>query len=102
MGSFPTGTAATQFQRILPDTAGHCQGRTVASFHEVVRWILVSYPDSITLNKALLDVNRSSMGVHEVLNAFAARFRDLREGFSSVYGQDWLKWAFVQDLTNRG
>jgi len=42
------------------------------------------------------------MGAHEVLDASAARIRDLGEAFSSVYGDDWLKLAFMQGLTNEG
>jgi len=48
VGSFRTGAAATRFKKILPDTAGHIPGRTVASFPEAVHWLLVNYADSIT------------------------------------------------------
>jgi len=36
VGSFRTGAAATRFNKILPDTAGHIPGRTVTSFPEAV------------------------------------------------------------------
>jgi len=48
VGFFLTGAAATRFNKILPDTAGHIPGRTVASFPEAVHWLLVKYADSIT------------------------------------------------------
>ena len=78
-GSYLTGAAATRFNKILPDTAGHIPGRTVASFPEAVHWLLVNYAYSITLNQAVSDVNRASMGAREVPDAFAARWRDLGE-----------------------
>jgi len=53
VGCFLTGAAATRFNKIFPDTAGHIPGRTVASFPEAVHWLLVIYADSITLNQAL-------------------------------------------------
>jgi len=67
VGSFLTGAAAVLFNKILPDTAGHIPGRTVPSFREAVHWLLVNYADSITLNQAVSDVNRASLGAHEVL-----------------------------------
>ena len=42
VGSFLTGAAATRFNKILPDTAGHIPGWTVASFPEAVHWLLVN------------------------------------------------------------
>jgi len=63
-----------------------------------VHWLLVNYADSITLNQAVLDVNRASLGAHEVPDAFAARLRDLREAFGNVYGEDRPKMAFIQGL----
>ncbi|OSX77706.1 hypothetical protein BU14_0136s0004 [Porphyra umbilicalis] len=98
VGSFLTGAAATRFNKILPDTAGHIPGRTVASFPEAVHWLLVNYADSITLNQAVTDVNRASLGAHEVPDAFAAHLRDLGEACGNVYGEDRLKMAFSQGL----
>ena len=98
VGSFLTGAAATRFNKILPDTAGHIPGRTVASFPEAVPWLLVNYADSITLNQAVSDVNRASLGAHEVPDAFAARLWDLGEACGNVYGEDRLKMAFIQGL----
>jgi len=98
LGSFLTGAAATRFNKILPDTAGHIPGRTVASFPEAVLWLLFTYADSITLNPAVSDVHRASLGVHEVPDAFAARLRDLRWACGNVYGEDRLKMAFIQGL----
>jgi len=98
VGSFLTGAAATRFNKILPDTAGHIPGGTVASFPEAVHWLLVNYADSITLNQAVSDVNRASLGAHEVPDAFAARLRDLGEACGNVYGEDRLKMAFIQGL----
>jgi len=97
-GSYLTGAAATRFNKILPDTAGHIPGRTVASFPEAVHWLLVSYSDSITLNQAVSDVNRASLGAHEVPDAFAARLRDLGEACGNFYGEDRLKMALIQGL----
>jgi len=62
--SFLTGAAVTRFNKILPDTAGHIPGRTVASFPEALHWLVVNYADSITLNQAVSDVNRASLGAH--------------------------------------
>jgi len=98
VGSFLTGAAATRFNKILPDTAGHIPGRTVASFPEAVHWLLVNYADSITLNQALSDVNHASLGAHEVPDAFAARLPDLKEVCGNVYGEDRLKMAIIQGL----
>jgi len=98
VGSFLTGAAATRFNKILPDTTGHIPGRTVASFPEAVHCLLVNYTDSITLNQAVSDVNRTSLGAHEVPDAFAARLRDLGEACGNVYGEDRLKMAFIQGL----
>jgi len=98
VGSFLTGASATRFNKILPDTAGHIPGRTVASFPEEVHWLLVNYADSITLNQAVSDMNRASLGAHEVPDAFAARLRDLGEACGNVYGEDRLKMAFIQEL----
>jgi len=98
VGSFLTGAAATRFNKILPDTAGHIPGRTVASFPEAVHWLRVNYSDSITLNQAVSDVNRAFRGAHEVPDAFAARLRDLREACGNMYGEDGLKMAFIQGL----
>jgi len=78
VGSFLTGAAATRFNEILPDTTGHIPGRTVASFPEAVHWLLVNNADSITLNQAVSDVKRASLGAHEVPHAFAARLRGMR------------------------
>jgi len=100
VGSFLTGAAATRFKKILPDTAGHIPGRTVASFPEAVHWLLVNCADSITQNQSVSDVNRASLGAHEVPDAFAARFRDLGEACGNVYGEDRLKMAFIQGLPN--
>jgi len=63
-----------------------------------VNWLLVNYADSITLNQAVSDVNRASLGAHEVPDAFAARFRDLGEACGNVYGEDRLEMAFIQGL----
>jgi len=101
VGSFLTGAAATRFNKILPDTAGHIPGRTFASFPEAVHWLLVNYADSITLNQAGSDVNRASLGAHEVSDAFAARLRDLGEARGNVYGEDRLKMTFIQKLPKR-
>jgi len=98
VGSFLTGAAATRFNKILPDTAGHTPGRTVVSFPEAVHWLLVNNADSITLNQAVSDVDRASLGAHEVPDAFAARLRDLGEACAHVYGEDRLKMAFIQEL----
>jgi len=98
VGSFLTGAAATRFNKILRDTAGHIPGRSVAFFPEAVHWLLVNYADSITLSQAVSDVNRASLGAHEVADAFAARFRDLGEACENVYGEDRLKMAFIQGL----
>jgi len=98
VGLFRTGAAATRFKKILPDTAGHIPGQTVASFLEAVHWLLVIFTDSITLNQAVSDVNRASLGAHEVSDAFAARWRDLGEACGRVYGEDRLKMAFIQGL----
>jgi len=95
---FLTGAAATRFNKILRDTAGHIPGRTVASFPEAVHWLLVNYADSITLKKAVSDVNRASLGAHEVPDAFAARLRDLGEACGNVYGEYRIKMAFTQGL----
>jgi len=98
VGSFLTGAAATQFNKILPDTAGHIPGRTVAPFPEAVHWLLVNYADFITLNQAVSDVNRASLAAHEVPDAFATRLPDLGEACRNVYGEDRLKMAFIQGL----
>ena len=98
VGSFLTGAAATRFKKILPDTAGRIPGWSVASFSEAVHWHLVSYTDSINLNQAVSDVNRASLGAHEVPDAFAARLRDLGDACGNVYGEDRLKMAFIQGL----
>jgi len=98
VGSSLTGAAATRFNKILPDTAGHIPGRTVASFPEALHWLLVNYTDSITLKQAVSDVNRASLGAHEVPDAFAAGLRDLGEACGNVYGEDRLKMAFIQGL----
>jgi len=74
VGSLLTGAAASRFNTILPDTAVHIPGQTVAFFPEEVHWLLVSYADSRTLNQDVSDVNRASLGAHEVPEAFAARF----------------------------
>ena len=84
--------------KILPDTAGHIPGRTASSFPEAVHWLLVNYADSITLNQAVSDVNRASLGAQEVPDAFAARFRDMGEACRNVYGENRLKMAFIQGL----
>jgi len=101
-GSFLPGAAATRFNRSLPDTAGLIPGRTVASFPEAVHWPLVNNADSITLNQAVSDVNRASLGAHEVPDAFAARLRDLGEACENVYGEGRLKMALIQGLSDRG
>jgi len=62
VGSFHTGAATNWFKMILPDTAGHIPGRTVASFPEAVHWLLVQYADSITLNQVVSDVNCACPG----------------------------------------
>jgi len=81
VGCFLTGAAATRFNKIFPETAGHIPGRTIASFLEAVHWLLVIYTDSITLNQALSDVNGDSLGAHVVPDSFAARFdREPRVG----------------------
>jgi len=98
VGSFLTGAAATRFNKILPDTAGHIPGRTDASFPEAVHWLLVNYADSITLIQAVSDVNRASLGAQDVPDAFAARLRDLCEACGNVYGEYRLKMAFIQGL----
>jgi len=98
VGSFPTEAAATRFFKILPDTAGHIQSRTVASFPEAVHWRLVNDANSITLNRAVSDVNRASLGAHEVPDAFAARLQDMGEACGNVYGEDRLKMALIQGL----
>jgi len=98
VGSFLTGTAASRLNKILPNTAGHIPGRTVASFPEEVHWILVNYADFITLNQAVSDVNRASLGAHEVPDAFTARLQDLGEACGNVYGEDRLKMAFIHGL----
>ena len=95
MGPFLTGAVATRYDKILADTARHIPGRTVASFPEAVHWLLVYFADFITLNQAVFDVNRASLGAYEVLDAFAVRFRDLREACGSVYGADRLEVAFL-------
>jgi len=63
-----------------------------------VHWLLVNYSDSITLNRAVSDVNRASLGSHEVPDAFAARLRDMGEACGNVYGEDRLKMALIQGL----
>ena len=73
MGSFLTGAAATRFKKILPDTSAHIPGRTVASFPEAVHWLVANDEESITLNQAVSDVNRASLGAHEKPDAFAPR-----------------------------
>jgi len=42
VSSFLTRAATTLFNKILPDTAGHIPGRTVASVPEAVHWLLVN------------------------------------------------------------
>ena len=98
VGSFLTGAAATWFQKILLDTAGHIPGRTVASIPEAVHWLPVNYADSITKNQAVSDVNLAPLGAHEVPDAFASRLRDLGQACENVFGEDWLKMAFIQGL----
>ena len=98
VGSFLTGAAATRFNKILSDTAGHIPGRTVAFFPEAVHWLLVNHADSITLNQAVSDVHRASLGAHEVPDAFAARLQDLGEACGNVYGEDRREMAFIQGL----
>jgi len=98
LGSFLTAAAATRTNKILPDTAGHIPGRTVASFPEAVHWLLFNYADSITLNQAFSDVNRASLRTHEVPDAFAARLQDLGEACGNVCGEDRLKMSFIQGL----
>jgi len=63
-----------------------------------VHWLLVNCADSITLNQAVSDVNRASLGAHEVPDAFASRLRDLGQACENVFGEDWLKMAFIQGL----
>ena len=79
VGFILTEAAATRFKEILADTAGHFPGRTVASFPEAIHWLLKTYANSIALNQAVSDVNRASLGAHEVPDAFAACFIDLRK-----------------------
>jgi len=98
VGSFLTGAAAIRFNKIFPDTAGHIPGRTVASFHEAVHWLLVDYADSITLNQAVSDVNRASLVAHKVPDTFTARLRDLGKACGNVYGEGRLKMAFIQGI----
>jgi len=98
VGSFRTGAAASLFNKILPDTAGHIPGRTVASFSEAVHWLLVNYADSITLNQAVSDMSRAALGAHEVPDALAARLRDRGKACVNVYGEDRPKMAFIQGL----
>jgi len=98
VGSFLTRAAATRFNKILPDTAGHIPGRTVASSPEAVHWLFVNYADSITLNQAVSDVNRTSLGAYEVHDAFAAHLRGLGGACGNVYGEDRLKMEFIQRL----
>jgi len=98
VGSFLTGAAATRFNKILPDTAGHIPGRTVASCPDAVHWLLVNCTDSITLDQAVSDVYRAFLGAHEVPDAFAARFRDLGEACGNMYGEDGLKKELIQGL----
>jgi len=43
-------------------------------------------------------VNSTSLGAHEVPDAFAARLWDLEEACGNVYGEDRLKMAFIQGL----
>jgi len=84
VGSFLTGAAATRFNKILLDTAGHIPSRTVASFPEAVHGVLDNYAESTSLNQAVSDVNRASLGAHEVPDAFAVRSRDLGEACRNV------------------
>jgi len=98
VGSFLIRAAALRFNKILPDTAVHNPGRTVASFPEAVHWLLVNYADSITLNHAVSDVNRASLGAQDVPDAFAARLRDVGEACGNVYGEDRLMMAFIQGI----
>jgi len=98
VGPFFTGAAALQIKRILPDTAAHILGRTVASFPEDTHWLLFNYADCITLNQAASDENRASLGAHEVLDSLAARLRDLGEACGNVYLEDRLKMAFIQGI----
>jgi len=99
VGSLLTGAAATRFDMILQDTARHIQERTVASFPEAVHWPLVIYAESITLNQAVLDVNRAFLGAQEAPEAFAARSRDLGEVCGNAYAEDRLKIVFIHGLS---
>jgi len=98
VGSFLIRAAALRFNKIFPDTAGHIPGRIVASFPEAVHWLLVNYADSITPNQAVLDVHRASLGAQDVTDAFAARLRDVWEACGNMYGEDWLKMAFIPGI----
>jgi len=98
VGSLLTGAAVTRFRKILPDTAGHIPGRTVASFLEAVHWLLVTYADYTILDQAVWDVNRASLGALEIPDAFAARSQGLGEACGNVYSEDRLKMVFVQGL----
>ena len=92
VGFFLTEAAATLFKEILPDTAGHLPGRPVASFPETVHWLLKTYANSITLNQAVTDVNRASLGAHEVPGAFAACFSDLGEVCKTGTARTGSRW----------
>jgi len=98
VGSFLTRSAVTRLNKILPDTAGHVPGRTVASFPWAVHWLLVNCSVSITLIQAAYDVKRASLGAHEVPDAFETRFWDLGAACGNVDGEDRLKRAFIQGL----
>ena len=63
-----------------------------------MHWLLVNYKDPITLNQAVRDVNRASLGAREVPDAFRARLRDLGEACDNMFGEHWLKMAFIQSL----
>ena len=63
-----------------------------------MHWLLVNDADSITLNQAVPDVNRASLGAHEGPDALAVRLRDLEEACGNAYGEDRLKLACIQGL----
>ena len=66
-----------------------------------MHWILFNKADSVTLKQAVSDVNRASLGAHEIPDAFAARLPDLGEACGNMYGEDLLNIAFIQGLSKK-
>ena len=96
--NFMTGEAEQRFAQVLPDSAGHIVGRTVASYPEAVNWLLSNYADADSLRKAVGRLNRATMERQETPEAFARRVREMSDACGNVYPEDRLKMIFSEGL----